>query len=60
MNIVNNVMVIMIIVMGLSLPIAMGIYWFFTALISLAQSLIMQKISTRNIEKNKFAKYKSK
>lgn len=59
MNMVSNIMVVMIIVMGLTLPVAMGIYWFIGALISLAQSFIMQAILARK-EKPKTAKYKSK
>jgi membrane protein insertase Oxa1/YidC/SpoIIIJ len=43
-NMISNVMFIMIIVMGFSLPSAMGIYWFFGALISLAQTLITRKL----------------
>ena len=42
-NMVSNVMFIMIIVMGFSLPSAMGIYWFIGALISLAQTLISRR-----------------
>jgi len=60
MSMVNNVMVIMIIVMGLSLPVAMTIYWFVTALIALGQSLLMQKIASKQNEKGKYAKYKTK
>jgi len=60
MGMVNNVMVIMIIVMGLQLPVAMAIYWFVTALISLGQSLLMQKIANKNNENSKFTKYKTK
>ena len=44
MNMVNNVMLIMIIVMGFSLPVSMCIYWFITSLISLGQSFLTQKI----------------
>jgi membrane protein insertase Oxa1/YidC/SpoIIIJ len=36
-------MFIMIIVMGFSLPSAMGIYWFIGALISLAQTLLTRR-----------------
>ena len=42
-NMVSNVMFIMIIVMGFSLPSAMGIYWFVGALISLAQTLVTRR-----------------
>jgi membrane protein insertase Oxa1/YidC/SpoIIIJ len=41
---VSNVMFIMIIVMGFSLPSAMGIYWFIGALISLAQTLLTRRL----------------
>lgn len=44
MKIMNNVMLIMIIVMGFSLPAAMGVYWLIGALISIAQTLITQKV----------------
>ncbi|MCH5172163.1 MAG: membrane protein insertase YidC [Erysipelotrichales bacterium] len=40
----STVMLVMIIVMGISLPSAMGVYWLISALISLAQTLITQKI----------------
>lgn len=43
-NMVSNVMFVMIIVMGFSLPSAMGVYWFVGALISLAQTLITRKL----------------
>ena len=42
MNIVGYVMLIMIIVMGFTLPAAMGVYWFIGAIISLIQTLITQ------------------
>lgn len=41
---ISNVMFVMIIVMGFSLPSAMGIYWFIGALISLAQTLLTRKL----------------
>lgn len=41
-NIISYVMIGMIIVMGFTLPAAMGVYWLVGALISLAQSLIIQ------------------
>lgn len=52
MNMVNNVMLIMIIFMGLSLPVSMCIYWFITSLIALGQSFLIQKITT-NMSKKK-------
>jgi YidC/Oxa1 family membrane protein insertase len=36
------IMMVVVIAMGLNLPAAMGIYWFFGALISIFQSLIME------------------
>jgi YidC/Oxa1 family membrane protein insertase len=44
MKMISNVMLIMIIVMGFSLPSAMGVYWFVGALISMAQTLITKKV----------------
>jgi YidC/Oxa1 family membrane protein insertase len=41
---ISNVMFVMIIVMGFSLPSAMGVYWFIGALISLAQTLITRRL----------------
>ncbi len=48
MKMVNNVMLIMIIVMGFSLPAAMGVYWLIGALISITQTLVMQKVMGRH------------
>ena len=50
-NIISYAMIIMIIVMGFTLPAAMGVYWFVGALISLAQSLIIQFIFARKPSK---------
>ena len=47
MNIVSYAMLIMIVIMGFTLPAAMGVYWFVGALFSLAQSLITQLIIGR-------------
>lgn len=44
MKMISNVMLIMIIVMGFSLPSAMGVYWFIGALISVAQTFITKKV----------------
>lgn len=44
MKIVSYVMLAVIIFMGFSLPAAMGVYWFISALVSLAQSFITQAI----------------
>ena len=52
MSMVNNMMLIMIIVMGFSLPVSMCIYWFITSLISLGQSFLTQKIIS-NMNKKK-------
>lgn len=40
-NIVSYVMLAMIIIMGFTLPAAMGVYWFIGAIFSLVQSLVM-------------------
>lgn len=47
MKMISNVMLIMIIVMGFSLPSAMGVYWFVGALISMAQTLITKKVMAK-------------
>lgn len=60
MNMVSNVMMIMIIFMGFTLPVGMAIYWFISAIISLAQSLIIRAISKSNRSKSQHAKYKTK
>lgn len=60
MNMVSNVMMIMIIIMGFTLPVGMAIYWIITALISLAQSLIIRAISKKKQAKKGYAKYKTK
>lgn len=59
MNMVNNIMIIFIIFMGLSLPVAMAIYWFITSLISLLQTYIMQVLLNKDDGK-KHVKYKTK
>ena len=43
-NIVSYVMLIMIIVMGFTLPAAMGVYWFVGAIVSLIQTVFTQVI----------------
>ena len=40
-NIISYVMLVMIIIMGFTLPAAMGVYWFIGAIFSLVQSVIM-------------------
>ena len=58
MDMVNNIMIIMIIFMGLSLPVAMAIYWFITSLISLLQTYVMQVLLRKDDVKH--VKYKTK
>lgn len=60
MKIMNYFMLGMIIIMGATLPIAMAIYWFISAFISLGQSLIMSHISTKRTNKDGYVKYKTK
>lgn len=59
MSLVNNMMLIFIIFMGFSLPVAMAIYWFVSSLISILQTLIMQKVLSNTADK-KHVKYKTK
>lgn len=54
---VSNIMLIMIIVMGFTLPSAMGVYWLVGALVSIFQTVVMQLIM---YYKNKQKKYKNK
>lgn len=49
-------MMVIVIVMGLQLPAAMGIYWFFGALISIFQTIITEIVQT--MKKNKRPKNK--
>lgn len=50
-NIVSYVMLIMIIVMGFTLPAAMGVYWFVGAIVSLIQTLFTNVIFAGNRKK---------
>lgn len=59
MNMVSNIMMIMIIFMGFTLPVGMAIYWFISAIISLAQSLIIRKVGKKR-QSTGFTKYKTK
>ena len=52
MKIFTYVTLAMIIFMGFSLVSAMGIYWLIGALFSIAQTLIMQAITSRKAKKN--------
>ena len=47
MKYMTNFMMIMIIVMGFSLPSGMGLYWLFGAIISMIQTVITQSILKR-------------
>ena len=60
MSMVNNMMLIFIIFMGLSLPIAMAIYWFVSSLISILQTVIMQGLLAKKTNPKKHVKYKTK
>lgn len=50
---VTYIMMIMIIIMGFSLASAMGVYWFIGALISIAQTLITNKITEKQAKEKK-------
>ena len=50
-NIISYVMLAMIIVMGFTLPAAMGVYWFVGALVSLLQTLFTSVIFAGNKKK---------
>ena len=49
------IMLAMIIFMGFSLASGMGVYWFFGALFSIAQTLIMQVVAAKRTQKAKYA-----
>lgn len=53
MNIVSYVMLAFIIIMGFSLPAAMGVYWFLSAIISLGLSFVTQAIANASMKKSK-------
>ena len=61
MFLVLIIMMVVIIVMGVTLPAGMGIYWLAGALIMIAQTLItnaiMRKREQKQIEKKKGKKY---
>lgn len=52
-NIISYVMLVMIIVMGFTLPAAMGVYWFVGALVSLIQTLFTSVIFAGDRKKRK-------
>ena len=51
MKMFTYMMMAMIIFMGFTLPSAMGVYWFFGALFSIAQTLIIEAINNRKSKK---------
>lgn len=51
MKMVTYVMMAMIIFMGFTLPSAMGVYWFVSALFSLVQTLVIEKINSNKAKK---------
>ena len=51
---ITNVMMIMILFMGFMMPITMSIYWIASALVSLAQNLIMHNLNNGSNKKGKF------
>lgn len=51
MKMVTYVMMAMIIFMGFTLPSAMGVYWFVSALFSLVQTLVIEKINSKKSKK---------
>lgn len=58
MKIVQFVMLAMIIVMGFTLPSAMGVYWIAGAIFSLGQTLITQCITNKKANKKRDSKQK--
>ena len=53
MKMVSWVMTGMVIIMGFTLPSAMGVYWFAGAIFSIAQTLITQAIMKKSMNKKK-------
>ena len=51
MKMFTYIMMAMIIFMGFTLPSAMGVYWFVGALFSIAQTLIIDKVTTSRAKK---------
>ena len=58
MGMVSNIMMIMILVMGFTMPVMMSIYWIASALVGLFQSLIMHYFNNAN--RGKSGRYKVK
>ncbi len=55
---VTYIMLAMIIFMGFSLASGMGIYWFFGAIFSVVQTLIMQAVNDKKAQKAKYGNSK--
>ena len=53
---ISNIMLVVIIFMGFTLPAAMGVYWFAGALIMIAQTLVMDAVTKHKEKKQKEAK----
>ncbi len=51
---VSNIMLVAIIIMGLSLPSAMGVYWLVGAIISILQTVIVQLVMSYSAKKKKY------
>ena len=51
MKMFTYIMMAMIIIMGFTLPSAMGVYWFVGALFSIGQTLIIEKLNSRKSKK---------
>ena len=51
MKMVTYIMMIMIVFMGFTLPAAMGVYWFVSALFSLVQTLVVEAITSNKAKK---------
>lgn len=53
-NMMSNVMMIMILVMGFFMPVLMDIYWIASAIVSTVQALIMHKLNNKSGKKGQF------
>ena len=51
MKMFTYIMMAMIILMGFTLPSAMGVYWFVGALFSIVQTLVVEKITSSKTKK---------
>lgn len=52
----SNIMLVFIIIMGFSLPSAMGVYWLIGAIISIIQTVIVQLVMSYTMKKKKYSK----